>query len=171
MRLTDLQRKAFGHFAKTLLPGAVGVLLALSAAGYGYLADRLPRRPLTIETAQGPVEFTVEVPTTARQQERGLMYRKSLGPTAGMLFVFGQQKPVYFWMKNTYISLDIIFIDSQGRVVRVARETQPESEHVIPSGAPVQAALEINGGLAAHFGIKPGDKVPHLFDATAPVAP
>jgi uncharacterized protein len=96
------------------------------------------------------------------------MYRKSLSPSAGMLFEFSQSERVYFWMKNTYLPLDIIFIDARGQVVRIASRTQPGSERVIPSGEPVRAVLEINGGLAANLGIKRGDKVLDLFGDTGP---
>jgi uncharacterized membrane protein (UPF0127 family) len=141
-----------------------GVIFAgLSAGGYivksRYFPAAMPVEILSIETARGPATFSVEIAATQEQQERGLMFRKKLAPGAGMLFDFGHDRNVSFWMKNTLIPLDMLFVRSDGVIVRIARNTKPLSERVIPSGRPVRAVLEIAGGRAAELGVRPGDRV------------
>ena len=115
--------------------------------------------PLTIVTASGAHKFAVEVMRTDSQRERGLMFRRFLPQDRGMLFDFKTVQPVMMWMKNTYIPLDMIFIAKSGRVVGIAADTEPLSEHIIPSGAPVRAVLEVNAGTAAKIKLKVGDSV------------
>ena len=86
-------------------------------------------------------------------------------PDRGMLFEFPIEEPVAFWMKNTYIPLDMIFIRHDGTIVSVAANTEPLSETTIPSSGPVDGVLELNGGIAASIGLRPGDKVRHPFFA------
>ncbi len=141
-----------------------GLIVAGSlAAGYVakslYFPATMRVEALSIETPKGPAKFSVEVATTREQQERGLMFRKSLAPDAGMLFDFGQDREVSFWMKNTLIPLDMLFIRSDGVVVRIAHNAKPLSEGAIRSGRPVRAVLEIAGGRAAELGVRPGNKV------------
>jgi hypothetical protein len=120
-----------------------------------------PLEPLEIVTAQGPVRFRVEMADSAREREQGLMWRGSMPVDQGMLFDFPVESEQGFWMRNTYIPLDIIFIRADGRIHSIARSTTPLSEALVPSGGPVKAVLEINGGLAEHLGILPGDRVRH----------
>ena len=87
------------------------------------------------------------------------MFRKELPEGQGMLFDFQHDQPVAFWMHNTYISLDMIFIRGDGRIVRIEESAKPESDRLIPSGAPVRAVLEVIAGTARQLGIKPGDRV------------
>jgi uncharacterized membrane protein (UPF0127 family) len=120
----------------------------------------LRRDPLTITTtAQRKIFFQVEVARTSEEQERGLMYRDSLAADAGMIFPFNPPQPASFWMKNTRIPLDIIFIRHDGTIARITAMTKPYSLDLIPSGEPVAAVLEIAGGRAAAAGITPGDRV------------
>jgi len=114
---------------------------------------------LTIITASGPHRFAVEVMRTPAQLEKGLMFRRFLPANRGMLFDFKTEQPVMMWMKNTYISLDMIFIGKSGRVTSIAANTEPLSENIINSGGPVLAVLEVNAGTAARIGLKVGDKV------------
>ena len=86
------------------------------------------------------------------------MFRRQLPEGRGMLFDF-EQEPVSFWMQNTYISLDMIFITGDGRILRIAESTEPLSERLIPSGGPVRAVLEVIAGTARKLGIAPGDRV------------
>ena len=103
---------------------------------------------------------------TPEQQMRGLMFRRALPEGQGMLFDFGQEQPTSFWMKNTYVSLDMIFIRGDGRILRIAENTVPLSEALVPSGGPVRAVLEVVAGTAKKFGIAPGDRVAHpIFGA------
>ena len=89
------------------------------------------------------------------------MYRRELPEGRGMLFDFSPEQPVSMWMKNTYIPLDMIFIRADGRILRIAENTTPESEAIIPAGRPVRGVLEVIGGTAKKFGIAPGDRVAH----------
>ena len=114
---------------------------------------------LVIDTASGPHHFTVDVMRTRDELERGLMFRRQLGADRGMLFDFGSPQPVSMWMKNTYLSLDMVFIAADGRVVSVKTRAEPLSETVIPSGGDVLGVLEVNAGTAARIGLKPGDRV------------
>jgi uncharacterized membrane protein (UPF0127 family) len=115
--------------------------------------------PLTIESSGRKHRFTVEVAETPEQQAQGLMNRQSLAPDRGMIFPRNPPGDASFWMKNTLIPLDIIFIRTDGTIARIAENTVPMSLDPIPSLGPVGAVLEIAGGRSAELGIKPGDKV------------
>ena len=151
------------------------VLLALfltAGSGFGHAganaeAGALPHTSVTIETARGPVRFTVEVATDKTSQERGLMFRKHLPANAGMLFDFHKPVTVNFWMKNTVLPLDIIFIRADGTISTIHARAVPHSEIDMPSAEPVRAVLEINGGLAEALGIEPGDRVRNPIFANA----
>jgi uncharacterized membrane protein (UPF0127 family) len=114
--------------------------------------------PLTISSKSGVHHFTLEVAATAAEQERGLMFRKSLGPDRGMIFPYEPAQEVAFWMKNTLIPLDIIYIRSNGTIARI---TNAEAMNLtpLPSGEPIAAVLEIRAGRAAELGINIGDTV------------
>ncbi len=112
-----------------------------------------------ILTSRGRVKFTVELAVTKAEQERGLMFRKSLAPDRGMLFPYNPPQRAAFWMKNTLIPLDIIYIAPDGRVLSIARNAVPHDETPIPSGGVIRGVLEIPGGRAAQLGILPGDRV------------
>jgi uncharacterized membrane protein (UPF0127 family) len=122
-------------------------------------ARALDRNTVEIASKTGVHVFTVEIANTEKERERGLMYRKSLPPGHGMLFDFHTEQPVGFWMKNTYIPLDMIFIRGDGRILSIAENAEPLSERVISSGGPVRGVLEISGGTARKLGIAPGDRV------------
>lgn len=120
---------------------------------------------LTVEAAAGAQKFYVEVVREEVDRNQGLMYRKHLPTDRGMLFDYDPPVVVGFWMKNTYIPLDIIFIAAGGRIIRIAENTTPLSLDHIPSGGKIRGVLEINGGLSAKLGIKVGDQVRHrLFN-------
>ena len=118
---------------------------------------------IEIVTRTGVHAFTVELATNTADRAAGLMYRKELPEGRGMLFDFHEEQPVQFWMHNTYISLDMIFIAADGRVVRVAENAKPMSDELIPSGRPVRAVLEVIAGTARKFGIAAGDRVTGSF--------
>lgn len=111
---------------------------------------------IVVVTDIGRHDFTVEIADTYAKRKQGLMGRKSLAPDHGMLFVFGREKPLSFWMKNTPLSLDLIFFDHQGRYVSHHSHAVPHSEDSIRSGQPAQFVLEINAGLADQLGISKG---------------
>ena len=115
--------------------------------------------PLTIHSQTGDHRFNVEVAASPEQQERGLMFRRSLGDDQGMIFPYEPPQPVGFWMKNTLIPLDMIFIGTDQRVARIAANVPPLTLDTVPSGAPVTAVLELRGGRAAELGIAAGDRV------------
>lgn len=114
---------------------------------------------LDIATAKGAVHFKVEVVDTNESREKGLMCRKTMAADRGMLFDFKKVDNVAFWMKNTILPLDMLFIAADGRIVSIAKNAVPFDETPIPSGAPVLGVLEIGGGVADKDGIEPGDKV------------
>lgn len=116
---------------------------------------------LTIVTAGGSVAFKVEIADDEAERQRGLMYRTTLAPDAGMLFEWDRAERRAFWMKNTYIPLDILYIGSNGRIISIAAMTEPFSETPIPSRGDARAVLEIAGGRAAQLGIDIGDQVHH----------
>jgi hypothetical protein len=122
-------------------------------------APSAERQTLEIVSKTGVHAFSVEIADTDASREKGLMFRKELPEGQGMLFDFKQDGPVGFWMKNTYIPLDMIFIRGDGRILRIAENTEPLSTRIIPSGAPVRAVLELIGGSARKYGIAPGDRV------------
>ena len=112
-----------------------------------------------IITLRGRAKFTVELAVTKAEQQRGLMFRKSLAPDRGMLFPYKPPQRAAFWMKNTLIPLDIIYIAPNGRVLSIARNAVPHDETPLPSGGVIRGVLEIPGGRAAQLGILPGDRV------------
>jgi uncharacterized membrane protein (UPF0127 family) len=118
---------------------------------------------LQIVTSSGTHEFHVEIAKDDATRAQGLMNRPFLPADRGMLFEFDREAPVSFWMKNTYIPLDMIFISRAGVVTNIVEKAEPLSERVIPSGPPCMAVLELNGGAAASIGLKVGDKVRHPF--------
>ncbi len=115
--------------------------------------------PLTIATATRKHAFTVEVARTEAQQERGLMFRTHLSPDRGMIFPMVPARYASFWMKNTLIPLDMIFVRLDGTIARIAARATPQSLEPIGSGEPVAAVLEIAGGRAAQLGISNDDRV------------
>ena len=130
-------------------------LVAASAAA----ASALPTTTISVETPKGPTTFKVEVANDHASQEKGLMFRKTMAGNAGMLFDFHTTVMTTFWMKNTILPLDIIFIRADGTISSIAGNAVPYSEAPIPSSEPIRAVLEINGGRAKALGIEPGDKV------------
>ena len=119
--------------------------------------------PLTVQSANGVHRFTVEVAVTEPEQATGLMNRPAMDPNRGMIFPYAPPQDVAFWMKNTLIPLDMIFVSEDGTIGRIEENAVPLSLEPVPSGGPIVAVLEINGGRSAELGIAPGDKVswPH----------
>ena len=160
---------ALGDLASTVTPARRTVLIALLAGALptgSALAQSKPPAPLRLETveivtARGRTRFAVEIASTPAQQQRGLMFRKALAPDRGMLFTYARPQPAAFWMKNTLIPLDILYIAADGRILSIARNAQPHSQTPIPSGGPVLGVLEIAGGRAAQLGVLPRDRVLH----------
>ncbi len=116
-----------------------------------------------VHTARGVCRFTVEIAADDASREKGLMFRKTMAKDHGMLFEFQEAQVQTFWMHNTYIPLDIIYIGSDGRIISIAADAAPFDDTPLPSNGPAKAVLEIDGGLSAKLGIKPGDLVRHPF--------
>jgi uncharacterized protein len=137
---------------------AVATVVALcSLAGPGVRAATF--ETLEIATKSGVKVFSVELATTEEEKTTGLMYRKELADGKGMLFDFSPEQQVSMWMKNTYISLDMIFIRADGRILRIAENTEPMSTRIIASGGLAKGVLEVIAGTAQKYGIAPGDRV------------
>jgi hypothetical protein len=141
------------HLAATLL-FAVFLVLAGVAGGRAAGDDTLK-----IISKSGTHSFSVELATNELERAKGLMFRKELPDGYGMLFDFHTEQQTSFWMHNTYIPLDMIFIKADGHVLRIAENAKPQSDDLIPSGGPVRAVLEVIGGTARRLGIAPGDMV------------
>ncbi len=118
---------------------------------------------LQIVTATGTHDFQVEIARDEASRARGLMDRRFMPADHGMLFEFEREAPEAFWMKDTYIPLDMIFISRAGVVTNIVANAEPLSERASPSGPPCMAVLELNGGAAARIGLKVGDRVRHPF--------
>lgn len=148
-------------FSSRYLRRAVIALLVIVAIA--PLAACSDDRVLTIHTEKGTFPFTVEVANTDKERAQGLMFRDFLAPNDGMLFDFLQEKNTAFWMRNTLIPLDMIFIGSNGIVKNVHVNARPLDPTAIPSDGPVQFVLEIPGGRSLEIGLKSGDKIDHTL--------
>lgn len=149
---------------RKMMSGAL--LLSLVVAGCSGAGNEAAARTassstvsLTIATAAKAHVFRIEVARTEAQQERGLMFREHLAPNQGMIFPMSPPRFASFWMKNTVIPLDMIFVRADGTIARIAANTVPYSLAPVSSGEPVAAVLEIAGGRAAELGINEDDKV------------
>lgn len=144
-----------------MLVGMMGVMNAQAEI-------KMRRDTLTLHTASGAHRIAIEVAESDREKAYGLMFRQSLGDSEGMLFPYPTAHEITMWMRNTFISLDMIFIRADGIVHRVETDTEPHSERIIASEGDVTGVLEMKAGSARRLGIKPGDRVeyPH-FKGTA----
>jgi uncharacterized membrane protein (UPF0127 family) len=159
---------------KKLRPRAIAALAVVAVALLGLLAlaqeDKAPvvkqgnaqafaRSELIIETSSGPLRLDVEIAKTNQQRSQGLMFRTSLERNSGMIFLYDSPREISMWMKNTILSLDMLFIGEDGRIKRIVANTTPMSEATISSRGPVSAVLELSAGAAKRLAIKPGDRV------------
>ncbi len=153
--------RGFGLAALAILLLWSGPAAAWTQPPEDGVAQSLPLAPVTVETRKGDVALRAQIADTDARRQTGLMFRRSMPETEGMLFVFPSVREVSFWMKNTYISLDILFIDGDGTIVNIVRDTVPFSLAPIPSGRPARGVLEINAGASTRLGIEVGDTVRH----------
>jgi hypothetical protein len=159
----SMNRLADPHRQYARLRMFLAVMTALCV--FSGAAGAASVQPLEIVTRSGVQVFSVEMATTEQEKETGLMYRKELADGKGMLFDFSPEQQVSMWMKNTYIPLDMIFIRADGRILRIAENTEPMSTRIIASGGLAKGVLEVIGGTAKKYGIEPGDRVAHpLFN-------
>jgi uncharacterized membrane protein (UPF0127 family) len=142
---------------------AAAVALLLALAVFVSRTPALAADPDTLEIVSktGVHVFTVELAVTDEQRAHGLMERRSLPEGQGMLFKFEPDQNILMWMHNTYISLDMIFIRGDGRILRIAENTTPLSDRTISSGGPARGVLEVIAGTARKLGLAPGDRVAH----------
>ena len=126
------------------------------------------KQALTIKTAKKTHELSVEIADTPEEQARGLMYRKAVAPDSGMLFEFPEDRIASFWMKNTAVPLDLLFVRKDGRILKIIHSAKPYSLRSLTSEAPVRAVLEVAGGQADALEIRPGDVVIHPFFHNTP---
>jgi uncharacterized membrane protein (UPF0127 family) len=145
-----------------------GVLALLLIASLVHPAQAMRRESLKLMTAQGVKEIAIEVTETPQEKATGLMFRTQLADDQGMLFFYETPQEISMWMRNTYIPLDMVFIRADGRVHRIAAQTEPLSESIISSHGDVTACLELAGGAAERLGLKSGDRVEHRLFASKP---
>lgn len=138
------------------------LLVLLPASAFAQSGQTFEKSRLTVETARGQsFDFDVELALTPAQQAQGLMHREEMAADAGMLFVFPRARPASFWMKNTILPLDIIFIGPDGAILNIAKRTTPMSTESVPSDGEAKAVLELNAGVTDLLNIRPGDRVVH----------
>ncbi len=146
-----------------LLAPVLALVSLLLGAWQTHAADS---QTLEIVSKNGVHVFAVELAVTDEERARGLMFRREVPEGHGMLFDFKRDQEVSMWMENTYVPLDMIFIRADGRIARIAENTEPLSRRIISSGGPVRAVLEVVAGTARKLGLAPGDKVAHpMFPA------
>jgi uncharacterized membrane protein (UPF0127 family) len=138
----------------------------IALAVFGLLVAVGPVQPADLQTVEiasktGVHTFSVEIAENDADRTKGLMYRKELPEGKGMLFDFHREQDVSFWMQNTYIPLDMLFIRANGEIMRIVENTEPLSTRLVPSGGPVRAVLEVIGGTVRKLGIAQGDYVAH----------
>lgn len=121
-----------------------------------------------IATSAGEHTVRVELALDEASQQRGLMFRRHLAADSGMLFIYDPARPIGMWMKNTYLSLDMLFADESGRIVSIVERTEPFSRRIITVPGLVFAVLEVNGGTAERLGIRPGDRLLNPLFRSAP---
>ena len=146
-------------FARSAARAAALVIVAAWLVLQALQALAAGEATLEIVSKNGVHPFTVELASNDDERARGLMFRKELPEGRGMLFDFDREQPVSFWMHNTLISLDMIFIRGDGRILRIAENTEPFSDRLVPSGGPVRFVLEVVAGTAHKLGITAGDRV------------
>ena len=137
------------------------MLGCMLAAGAPTVDAKMRRETLALVTGASEHVIQVEITSTPEEKAMGLMFRTSLADDAGMLFPYAPPQEATMWMRNTYISLDMIFIRADGVIHRIEANTEPFSERVIASRGIVTAVLELKAGSAAQLGLKPGDRVRH----------
>ena len=159
MRLTGLLWTALLALAACSPPAGAGASSSPAAASTAHPVSGLPVIPLTVITAGKAHRLQVEIARSEEEQAKGLMFRTAMGANEGMIFPMDPPRRASFWMRNTVIPLDIIFIGADRRILNIAANAVPYSEASLASSGAVSAVLELNGGRAAQLGIAPGDRV------------
>ncbi len=140
---------------------ALIVVLGVLMTAADVNAGKLRVEPVVLVSETGRHTIDAEIADTPGARATGLMFRRSLAPDAGMLFIYDAPQNITMWMKNTYISLDMIFADAAGSIIRIARNTEPFSTDIIESGGQAKVVLEVAAGTAKRLKLKPGDRMEH----------
>lgn len=149
----------------------MGIAALLCGLGTSALAQCQDSR-VELRGDWGQLSFNIELADTAEERARGLMFRENMARSAGMLFVYEHPQRVAFWMKNTLIPLDMIFVEADGRISHIHENAIPGDLTPIPGGDTVFAVLEINAGLASQYGFSVGDQLRHkVFSKNSPIWP
>ena len=150
------------HLTKAFAPAtrSAGAVLSMLAVALP-VAVQAQDNELTLHTETGDYRFNVELVDTPESRAQGLMFRTELADDAGMLFDFKEEREVSFWMQNTLIPLDMIFVGTDGVIDTIHVNARPQDPTSIPSEVPVQFVLEIPGGRSVEIGLKPGDTMEH----------
>ena len=157
-----MKHRRLSRALASILLSALAALASIGAPAEAVLdLASFPRSKLTVESAQGAHAFDVWIADNEDRQRQGLMYVRDLPASQGMLFVNPEPRQSSFWMKNTYIPLDMLFIDARGKIVAIFADRKPLSLTPVGPSAPVLAILELRGGEAAARGIRKGDRVVH----------
>ena len=168
LAIPGLVRISSMTFARAVLWLVPGIFLVMPFLAMGNDIT-FARSTLEIVTQDNRTyAFEVDLAVTPAQRAHGLMFRQDMAEDEGMLFLFGREAPRSFWMKNTYLALDIIFLDQHGTIARIAPDTTPFDETAIPSIVPAAAVLEVLAGTAQRLGLGPGDRVLHRALAAPP---
>lgn len=141
------------------LAGAIGVVCFTASASLSACSDT----SVSMRGDWGQAQFQIEIADTEATRSKGLMHRDSMAPMSGMLFLYDSPRPMAFWMRNTLIPLDLLFIAPNGEVLAIKKEAQPLDETVIPGPAGSIAVLELNGGMAETLGITVGSQTQYSF--------
>jgi len=136
-------------------------MMALTTAPSCGSAAKLQVEPVIVVSETGRHLINAEIADTPETRATGLMFRRSLDADAGMLFIYDTPQNITMWMKNTYISLDMIFADARGGIIRIARNTEPFSTDIIAAGGLAKVVLEVPAGTARRLKLKPGDRLEH----------
>ncbi|MDG1707259.1 MAG: DUF192 domain-containing protein [Emcibacteraceae bacterium] len=136
-------------------------LTLLFCAQIAAAQEKFPTGELSVRTSENIHNFDIELALDDSHRQYGMMFRTSNPETNGMLFVYDNKKRISMWMKNTFISLDILFIDEVGKIIRIEQSAQPRSLSLIRSGGEAKAVLELNGGLTKKLNIVVGDEIIH----------
>lgn len=142
---------------------AVSILAVSVSAGPSSSDETCSRQAISFQTDKGFATFSTEIADTEEERQIGLMFRPYLPIEHAMLFVWPEAKPRAFWMKNTHVALDMLFLDGDGRICSIAQSAVPQSEELIRSSCDAQFVLEISAGLSERLGISTGTLVHHAL--------
>jgi uncharacterized membrane protein (UPF0127 family) len=156
--MTLISRRSFG---RTAAFGLAAMFACLPSFARGQGLQTFDKSKLSIKTKSGRHELQVEIARRPKQQAQGLMFRRTLAANSGMLFIYPVTAPASMWMKNTFLPLDLVYIDRTGKIVGFHQRAVPQSLEVITSKQPVRAVLEVNAGTVRRLQIAVGDKVSH----------